>query len=33
VGKVSEITMADGKLTAVVGDKLVDINLIKSIFE
>lgn len=30
-GRVSEITMTDGKLTAVVGDKLIDINLIKSI--
>lgn len=32
-GRVSEITMNDGKLTAVVGDKLIDINLIKSISE
>jgi flagellar basal-body rod modification protein FlgD len=30
-GRVSEITITDGKLTAVVGDKLIDINLIKSI--
>lgn len=30
-GPVSEITMNDGKLAAVVGDSLVDINLIKSI--
>lgn len=32
-GKVSEITMTNGKLTAVVNDKLIDINLIKSISE
>jgi flagellar basal-body rod modification protein FlgD len=30
-GQVSEITMNDGKLAAVVGDRLIDINLIKSI--
>ena len=30
-GRVSEITMSDGKLSAVVDDRLVDINLIKSI--
>ena len=30
-GKVTEITMNQGKLSAVVGDRLVDINLIKSI--
>lgn len=30
-GKVSEITMSSGKLSAVVNDRLVDINLIKSI--
>lgn len=30
-GKVSEITMNQGKLSARVGDRLVDINLIKSI--
>lgn len=32
-GRVSEITMTDRKLTAVVGDRLIDINLIKSISE
>jgi flagellar basal-body rod modification protein FlgD len=30
-GRVSEITMSNGKLAAVVGNSLVDINLIKSI--
>jgi flagellar basal-body rod modification protein FlgD len=30
-GRVSEITTDKGKLSAVVGDRLIDINLIKSI--